>query len=529
MQELDFHPSRSKPPTEAQLDALAVQEQQSAPRDTHTCPFCEDKPQEIARLGEPGNPKDMANLLVDHIAEHVRSLLFLSLPNLEDKASEKGGASDSLETSSRRRLRNTGSTPQPPSGFEFVEDISLTFRDDGVSAGSPSFKPVSTAFQVDREYEIEYMKDSGVHATEDKTQSFFATVPSTEPKFSWDFVPRKEIPINAVDLAFEHWHHHAAASESDVEMEEVHMSQGEDDTEEDAIIDTPHSRHYAPGFENRTNWKALSRAARTGNEAKVKRLIGRGMADINSKCYGSLSALHWAARNGHMAVLRLMLDTDEVDVDLKDGAKRRTPLTWAAKGGHETVVRLLIDTRKVNVNSRDWAGQTPLCWAATNGYEAIVRLLIECDDVEVDRARKDGSTALSLAASIGHESIVRMLIGAGANIESADQYGDTALLLAVYNGNEKVVELLLNAGANTESKDKEGSSALLLAAANGDEAIVRLLIQAGADVNATDVHGLTALALAAEGGNEDVIELLESVSAKAEDTHPSKYHLRSPR
>jgi ankyrin repeat protein len=61
-------------------------------------------------------------------------------------------------------------------------------------------------------------------------------------------------------------------------------------------------------------------------------------------------------------------------VDSKD-SYGRTPLTWAAKGGHEAVVKLLLETGKVDVNSKDMNGQTPLSWAAEGGHEAVVKLL----------------------------------------------------------------------------------------------------------------------------------------------------------
>ncbi|PVH68556.1 ankyrin, partial [Cadophora sp. DSE1049] len=52
-----------------------------------------------------------------------------------------------------------------------------------------------------------------------------------------------------------------------------------------------------------------------------------------------------------------------------------TPLWWAARNGHEAIVKLLLETGKVEVDAKDEDGRTPLSWAAENGHEAIVKLL----------------------------------------------------------------------------------------------------------------------------------------------------------
>ncbi len=43
--------------------------------------------------------------------------------------------------------------------------------------------------------------------------------------------------------------------------------------------------------------------------------------------------------------------------------------------GHEAVVKLLLSTGKVNVDMKDNYGGTPLSRAAENGHEAVVKLL----------------------------------------------------------------------------------------------------------------------------------------------------------
>lgn len=83
----------------------------------------------------------------------------------------------------------------------------------------------------------------------------------------------------------------------------------------------------------------------------------------------------WAAKEGHEAVVALLLENDEVEVDSRD-YEGRTPLWFAAMQGQEAVVRPMLESGKVDVNSKDRYGQTPLLRAAEEGHETVVRLLL---------------------------------------------------------------------------------------------------------------------------------------------------------
>src|SRR5205814_1773512 len=64
-----------------------------------------------------------------------------------------------------------------------------------------------------------------------------------------------------------------------------------------------------------------------------------------------------------------------VKPDLKD-SRNVSPLWIAALYGYLGVVKLLLDTKEVDINSESISGRTPIFWAAAHGHEDIVRLLL---------------------------------------------------------------------------------------------------------------------------------------------------------
>ena len=80
-----------------------------------------------------------------------------------------------------------------------------------------------------------------------------------------------------------------------------------------------------------------------------------GQIHMDARGYCRATALHLAAENGHLEVVRLLLATGKAEVDSKD-KYGRTPLSWAAENGHLEVVRLLLATGKAKVDSKDKYG-----------------------------------------------------------------------------------------------------------------------------------------------------------------------------
>ncbi|PQE33418.1 Ankyrin repeat-containing domain protein [Rutstroemia sp. NJR-2017a WRK4] len=107
----------------------------------------------------------------------------------------------------------------------------------------------------------------------------------------------------------------------------------------------------------------------------------------------SQTPLLWAAEKGHEVVVKLLLATGKVNIDLKDN-RNRTPLFQAAENMHRAVVKLLLATNKVNVNSKDNDDHTLLLWTVKNRDEAVIKLLLETDKVDINSKDEYGQTPL---------------------------------------------------------------------------------------------------------------------------------------
>lgn len=124
------------------------------------------------------------------------------------------------------------------------------------------------------------------------------------------------------------------------------------------------------------------------------------------------TGLHLTARFGLLYLSEKILqglggDTMTL-VDSKDGYGQ-TPLFYAAKEGHEAVVELLVERDDVEANSKNRYGDTPLSYAAEEGHEAVVKLLVERDDVKADSKDYFGHTPLFYAEVGGHEAVAKLL------------------------------------------------------------------------------------------------------------------------
>ncbi|CRK19861.1 hypothetical protein BN1723_011991, partial [Verticillium longisporum] len=195
---------------------------------------------------------------------------------------------------------------------------------------------------------------------------------------------------------------------------------------------------------------------------------------------------HLAALNGHVGVLAELIPTHTMTIDEADG-NGRTMLTWAAQNGHVDIVQLLLD-KGADVNAQGlWHG-SGLHGPSYKGGEY--------------------GNALYAASCEGHAEIVQLLLNKGADVNAqGGKYGN-ALYAASIRGNVEIAQLLLDKGADANAQGGEYGNALYAASYEGHAEIVQLLLNKGADVNAQGGKYGNALYAASIRGNVEIAQLL---------------------
>ena len=105
----------------------------------------------------------------------------------------------------------------------------------------------------------------------------------------------------------------------------------------------------------RLNQTLLIWAARRGYETVVRFLLERDDIDIHLKNKWGETSLSWAAMNGHKVIVQLLMERG-ADIDSRD-VLGRTPLSVARGRGHEAAVQLMNkrDNAKVDPDPLSWA------------------------------------------------------------------------------------------------------------------------------------------------------------------------------
>ncbi|KEY74994.1 hypothetical protein S7711_01337 [Stachybotrys chartarum IBT 7711] len=348
-----------------------------------------------------------------------------------------------------------------------------------------------------------------------------------------------------------HWGHHVKSDSEEMMLASTMQLVRRNPQHLSASIQARHARaRITPGYSQTypKGVEGLCVAAGFGLKLLAQNLLEEG-AEVDAKTSVGDTALHEAARNGHAAIMAILIEYG-AQVDLARGfaqsskfrlavgaesrthhydpndeaANTRQPdqsspndtkgmqigLAEAAKNRDLGELKRLLSAG-ASAQAVDARGRSALHWAIRNSDDDMATMLLTHGaDVNFrdgfDKAMRTPLLEAARSTSLG-VTLVRTLLehGADPNLQ-ATQWGahysplhETALL-----GDSERATLLLEFGANERLLDKNGQEAIDIAVARRNLELVEIL--AAASMNRG--HGETALHLAAAGGHLDAAKVL---------------------
>jgi uncharacterized protein len=244
---------------------------------------------------------------------------------------------------------------------------------------------------------------------------------------------------------------------------------------------------------------------------------------------GGMTALHFAAREGHLDAVRALVDGG-ADVNLVSGGEKTSPIVEAIINGHIDLAKYLLehgaDPKLANIDRltplyatidmrwrhNTWYPQPTIEQEKTSYLDFMNELIDRGADVNFRLARKlwfrkfrygddwvepIGATAFWRAAQANDVDAMRLLVARGADPNIPTTHGVTPLMVAAgvgfeYQGTNinpdsrgaAVKYLVDELNANVNSKDDKHYTTLHGAAYVGDNDLVKYLVAKGADVKA---------------------------------------------
>jgi len=258
-------------------------------------------------------------------------------------------------------------------------------------------------------------------------------------------------------------------------------------------------------------------------KARAGDVAARGPRRVGPEYSGGMTALLYAAREGHMEAARALVESG-ADLNITSGDKY-SPMVEALINGHLDLAKYFLD-HGADVKLASLSGMTALYavidvqWAPhawfpqpsteqeKTGYIDLMKALIDKGaDVNAPVSEKPwyrsftndytwvdpaGATPFWRAAQSNDIAAMRLLIAHGADPKTATKSGDTPLMAAT--------------GIGWAANWSVNAPVPLIEA-------VKYCVELGNDVNAVDNRGYTALHGAAYLGNEEMVNYLVSKGA----------------
>jgi ankyrin repeat protein len=286
--------------------------------------------------------------------------------------------------------------------------------------------------------------------------------------------------------------------------------------------------------------------------------------NINTDIKDGGNLLHYAAIQGHSAVMRELLKHHQANSFLQDRNRLDDkPLDTAVVEGHEAVVKEILRTRSNTTASKesrtifravqakrvsimrllldngwkaDYGLEYILCKATSTGQTEMVKLLLERSNTSLlKEMNRKGNNLLYIAVSKKHTDIVKHLLDSGADPNVLNPFSVLSPLhLLCKFGGENAEEILkefasIEDGASkTEGKHRkmtdfslpspDGSTALHYAINLKDLGLIRILLEQkpNLDAEVTETRTTPLMAAITKGIDIEVIKLFLRPEAKAD-------------
>lgn len=193
----------------------------------------------------------------------------------------------------------------------------------------------------------------------------------------------------------------------------------------------------------------LFEAVMNGDLKLVKKLIKHGANKHGvlhfPTSWEGATLLAVAAHEGHLDIIKFLVRTAQLPIDLVDSCIGRTPLHWTCIADKPEVAEYFIQNG-ANINHADKTRVTPIIRATCCRAKRVAKLLIEygCDLNSSDAL---GCSALHYTTLYGEREMTTALIRTGCHVNTVSSVGrETPLLNLVHNDDFQNCRLLLETG-----------------------------------------------------------------------------------
>lgn len=243
----------------------------------------------------------------------------------------------------------------------------------------------------------------------------------------------------------------------------------------------------------------------------AKYLIEQG-AQLAHQDNDGFTALHYAAKNGHLEVVKMLVERGadlNVFPDETKFYRGETPLNSACSYSNTNdknleVVKYLVE-KGASMVKINFCFQSPLTNCMNSKAPLSAQYLLEMGaDPNVPNNNRQTPLYLAIDKGLGND-FIKVLLKAGADPNTGSDYY-TPLEMAIKKRDVELAQILMEAGANIHHVDQDGDTLFHVAASINSNKNIDFLLSQGLNINAKNNEGQTPLHIAAENGYDTVVE-----------------------